>query len=311
MSEPKNPSSGPASDPAGSARAPARRPARRPWRLVALAVGLFGVALAITIGSGLAAPAEPLDRIVDWTIPEVGVDEDLVAPPPVGSELVVLQHGLVRSPTSLRPLERALRRHGYDVLNSGYPSLTTRIEEQAERLAHAIREHLAERRAEGLGEPSRIAFVGHSMGGLVIRAYLQRDDAVEADACVFCGTPQRGAHMAIERAQEFVPRLFFSRGGAPEQLLPSDPIHQHLGRVPARAIGTICGGRGDGEGFQARLPGDDDRMVGLEEAQLPEQTDTIQLFTMHNWLAISPPAVHQILHFLRTDRFDRLAARRW
>lgn len=277
-------------------------------RLTALVVAALGFCFTIPVTAGLIAPAEPFDVLVDWFIAELPTDPSLTRPEQVPT-LVVLQHGLVRSATSIRPLERALQRHGYDTLSSSYPSLTESMVEHAERLDAALDRHLAQRRSAGRPDYQRIAFVGHSMGGLVIRCYLERPDAVDAWACIFCGTPQRGAAIADARESEFVARLFFARGAAPEQLLTRDLLHTQLGPVRAEHIGTICGARGDGRGFEPRIPGEDDRMVGLAEAQLAEQDDTITLFTMHTWLAISPPAVHQVLHFLRHQRFDPLAQR--
>ena len=211
----------------------------------------------------------------------------------------------------MKPLERALRAHGYDTINPGYPSITTRIEEQAAMLAQAIDAHLDARSSAGLGAYDRIAFVGHSMGGLVIRAYLGMPGAVDPWCCIFAGTPHRGAAMADMRSQGFIARLFFGRGNAPEQLLTADPLYRSLAPIRAAHVGTISGGRGDGVGYSRVIPGDDDRMVGVEEAQLPEQTDTIQLFMMHTWLAISPAAVHQVLTFLAAGAFDRDAHRTW
>ena len=210
--------------------------------------------------------------------------------------LVVLQHGLARSSWSMERIAKALRAHGYEVMNPGYPSTWGDLDRHAAALAVAIETRLANAEAT-----PRLAFVGHSLGGLVIRAYLERDDARTPHACCFLGTPQRGAVLATWHARFAAFPLFV--GGAAWQLLPSDPIHERLGRVEAANVGVLYGHRGDGEGWSNHIPGDDDRRVGVAEAQLPEQTAVKGLPIGHFELGHGPTVQREVLAFLRTGAF--------
>lgn len=257
--------------------------------LLAVAVG-YGVGFAFGMN-----PSTPTDWLLNLSsFPHI--DEYEAEEP---DTLVVLQHGLWRSASSLGRLERALRDHGYDVLNTSYPSTQARIEEHAARLAERLEAHLAERARP----PARIAFVGHSMGGLVIRSYLARDDAVEPWAVVFIGTPHRGAVLATKRKGSMWFDLFMGDKSA-LQLVPGDPLYGSFGPVRAERIGVVVGARGDGEGWNADIPGDDDGTVGAAEARLDAATDTVELAIGHTRISFAAATIRQILAFLRTGHFE-------
>ncbi len=93
--------------------------------------------------------------------------------------LCVLQHGLIRSACSLMRLQSTLLRHGYAVLNRSYPSVWGTIEAHAERLQASLERRLT--RDGTAADPPRLCYLGHSMGGLVVRACLARADARAAD----------------------------------------------------------------------------------------------------------------------------------
>ncbi len=201
-------------------------------------------------------------------------------------------------------LERTLESQGYEVLNWGYPSTSAKIEVHAAALDRAIEAHLAKRRLEhpGSNEP-QLDFVAHSMGGLVVRAYLQREKIRRPAHCVFLSTPHRGAAIA-RHYQDWTPYRWVMGTQAALQLVPENAFYQSLDPVRSQYIGCIYGGMADGEGYSSNIPGDDDRAVGVQEAQLPEQTDAIQILTSHSKIKFADEPIRQVLHFLRHHRFD-------
>src|SRR5690349_4127211 len=84
------------------------------------------------------------------------------------SGTVVLLHGFAGLPIMNRPLARKLSRSGFDAHELGYDSWGKSLEEVCDRLGPRIA-RIAE------SSPGPLHFVGHSMGGLVIRALLQRE----------------------------------------------------------------------------------------------------------------------------------------
>ncbi|MBI5520087.1 MAG: alpha/beta fold hydrolase [Desulfovibrio sp.] len=107
---------------------------------------------------------------------------------------VILVHGLYHNPAAWFVLRRRLRRAGYaDVRCYGYASFFRFFEDIAGGLARMVLE--AARNAPG----GRVALVGHSLGGLVIRAACA-DERVRAQVRIAgvatLGTPHRGSTLA-------------------------------------------------------------------------------------------------------------------
>jgi pimeloyl-ACP methyl ester carboxylesterase len=265
------------------------------WRRWLFGLGVLGLLWLVPVWCG----AYNLSGPVDWLMnrgsfpraPELALGR--------GRTLVVLQHGLWRDAMSLDRLERALRAHGYETLNPSYPSTNGTIEQHAARLRAAIDDW----RAKDAGPAPGFAFVGHSMGGLVIRCYLQQPGAVQASACVFLGTPHQGAALVDRRKDLW---LFTPLMGdeAVLQMRPQDPLILSLA-APACPFGNVVGARGDPQGWNAAVPGDDDGTVAVAEARLAGETDAIELTIGHTRLSFDDLAIRQVLCFLRHHRFDR------
>ncbi|MBC8068724.1 MAG: hypothetical protein IAG13_10355, partial [Deltaproteobacteria bacterium] len=79
---------------------------------------------------------------------------------------VVLLHGALRSSIGLAPTAAYLRRRGLRARAFDYPSRRGTLDDHAEALDGFVRGWLGE------SPPPAIGFLTHSMGGLVVRAYL-------------------------------------------------------------------------------------------------------------------------------------------
>src|SRR6266705_108202 len=83
-------------------------------------------------------------------------------------EEVILLHGLCRTSRSMVKMQHALTDAGYKVRNVDYPSRTASIQKLADDV---IEKAVADCQRDGA---TKINFVTHSMGGILVRSYLAR-----------------------------------------------------------------------------------------------------------------------------------------
>lgn len=271
-----------------SAELPAR-PGRRWWRRGGYGLAALCVAYLLTVLGGVPF-AWPFDYWVNAGAPEV--DEALRLPADGRRRVVILQHGMWRSPLAMLRIERTLAAHGYEVHNLGYPSTVARIQDHAARLREGVEAVFAR------GPVHELSFVGHSMGGLVIQEYLRDPAARQPVACVYIATPHRGAILADLRKNWFLFRLGMGTA-ASLQLSPGDPIHDQPIPVPGR-VGTIVGDIGDGN---SAIPGPDDGTVGVAEATFAGASDSVAVPFGHTRIAYHPATARLVLTFLRQGAF--------
>ena len=219
----------------------------------------------------------------------------VVAPDRAG-ETVFLLHGLARSSGSMRKIADAARAEGYAVVNLDYPSTTATIETLAEtHLAPALQ------RALGLGA-TRIHFVTHSMGGIVVRQYLATHALPQLGRVVMLGPPNRGSEL-VDTFGRYAPFVWVN-GPAGHQLgTGPDSLPNRLGGV-SYPVGVIAGTRSFNPVYSALIDGPDDGKVGVERAKLDGMGDLLVLYENHTFMMRSNEVIRQSLLFLREGRFD-------
>ena len=103
-------------------------------------------------------------------------------------EYVVLLHGMFRTKFHMRKMAHYLEQQGYSVLNIGYSSRRHDIAALRDMIWHQIEERDS--------KSATLHFVGHSMGGLIIRALLTKYNPPHLGRVVLIATPNKGSELA-------------------------------------------------------------------------------------------------------------------
>src|SRR5690242_4201116 len=98
-------------------------------------------------------------------------------------QCVILLHGLGKSHRSMEPLATYLRSNHYFVVNEDYPTTKNSIETLASQYISPMIKACLET------QPQKIHFVTHSLGGLVLREYLQNHKVPKLSRIVMLGPP--------------------------------------------------------------------------------------------------------------------------
>jgi pimeloyl-ACP methyl ester carboxylesterase len=206
------------------------------------------------------------------------------------AETVVLLHGLGRSSWSMAYLAAGLKRDGYEVINLSYPSRNVPIETLAgDWLPARLREH-------GVDTASRVHFVTHSMGGIVLRQWLSRQPMpANLGRVVMLAPPNAGSEVS-ERLAAFPPfRWFTGVNGRRLGTRASD--------LP-RSLGIIAGDRTLNPLFSAWLPGPDDGKVSVASTRLAGMSEALVLHHSHTWLMWRADTAAAVGNFLRAGSFQ-------
>lgn len=220
-------------------------------------------------------------------------------------ELVVLLHGLGRSAWSLKRLEWRLAGEGYRTRNIDYPSRRHGIAELVALLHRRIQE-------AAVGA-SRVHFVGHSLGAVLLRGVLARPLPFPVGRIVMLAPPNAGVGL-LERA-EMRKIAKFIYGRPVLELMPGSAALGQL-PVPAVEIGIVAGNApfhplNPTAYMNAFLrPGfaEHDGTVDVASTRLPGMKDFVLLPINHSFMADHPETARQVVAFLAEGAFAKAAA---
>lgn len=192
-------------------------------------------------------------------------------------ELVVLAHGMVRTPASMWWLARALRAEGYRVLNWGYSSYTRAVPELGARLASDA--------AASLGAAPTVHFVGHSLGAVLIRWVLAHERPPRVGRVVLLAPPNRGA----AKADAVAPYLGWLLPPLADLRSAPDAATMKL-RAPAEVeVGIIAGAA--------------DRTVAVAETRLDGARGHVLVPSGHTFIMLRRDVHRLVQAFLRSGSF--------
>ena len=189
-----------------------RRPATYPGYLKEAAlVGLSAMMYPVGVMSD-ALKMEDAVRLGDRYTPQLPLR---YLDPHAASTPIILLHGYFHNRSGFLVMRRALKRFGFRFVDTmNYNAIGHDVQELAAQLAARV-DHVLERTGA-----TQVHLVGHSLGGIVARYYVQKlggDEKVHT--CITLGSPHKGTHAA-----------YIGRGRAARQLRPGSSFLRSLTR---------------------------------------------------------------------------------
>jgi triacylglycerol lipase len=190
----------------------------------------------------------------------------------------------------------ALAKAGYHVNNVGYPSRTASIEALSDE---AI--------GRGLADPamracSRVHFVTHSLGGILVRSYYKRHEPGRLGRVVMLGPPNQGSEV-VDRLRNWwlFRRLNGPAGG--ELGTDANSTPNQLGPVNFE-LGVIAGNRTINWINSWLINGPDDGKVSVERTRVEGMKELLTLPVTHPFLMNNKRVIEHTLRFLKHGEFN-------
>lgn len=211
-------------------------------------------------------------------------------------ENVVLLHGIFRTERCMSGLSHFLQLHGYRVLNLGYPStrhnlstLTNHIQKDIQRFTD--------------NNTGKVHFVGYSMGGLLIRAYLHAHKPERLGRIVMLGTPNHGSEVAdFLRDWRLYKKLY---GPAGQQLITDQRAFSSVFGPIDCELGVLAGTRSLDPISSWIIGSPNDGKVSVSSTRIDGMADHLTIPATHTFFPSNKTAWRQTLHFLRHGMFER------
>jgi len=216
---------------------------------------------------------------------------------------LVLLHGLGRSRHSMWIMEKSMQDKGYSTLNLGYSPMTQDIESIAKQLSQQV--------LDWADPQGPLDFVGHSFGGILIRAILAQPQFAEFKGqlgrCVMLGTPNQGTETASYALSHPIFKHFTPKIAA--HLKPDSHFIKNLAE-PKISTGIIAGDKD----FHAIIPvtwfyqqatkgAPGDGVVEISNTRCRNMSDFIILPLHHSFMMWNSQVMQQIDYFLQQGRF--------
>ena len=225
-------------------------------------------------------------------------------------DIVVLIHGLGRSPRSLLAMRFWLWRAGYQVVSVGYPSRKMTVKEAVDGRLRPVLERL--RPAAG----ARVHFVTHSLGGILFRAWAETRAAdFPLGRTVMLGPPNQGSEILGRLGSRSILRRLLGPV-VPELGDDENSVPRRLGAVPP-GTGIIMGNRPVIPFFRELLGPESDGIVTVAGGWVEGQADFMVTPADHTFIMWRPVVLRAVERFLKEGSFlsdkewspdDRLAA---
>lgn len=190
-------------------------------------------------------------------------------------------------------MARAFQARGYAIANVDYPSRSYPIEELAPMAIESGISRCPDRAA--------IHFVTHSLGGILVRHYLQHYEIPNLGRVVMVAPPNQGSEV-VDNYRD-VPGFEAVSGPAGLQLGTEETsLPRQLGPV-SYEVGVIAGTATFNPILSLFLPDADDGKVSVESTKVEGMSDFVIVPHSHPFIVMARGVIEQAISFIESGRF--------
>ncbi|MEG0037107.1 MAG: hypothetical protein RSB82_02820 [Victivallaceae bacterium] len=214
-------------------------------------------------------------------------------------ESVVCIHAFLRSYTSLKPIGRVMDKENYEVFLWNYETRKFTLEGHADNLVKLLKK-IAQLKP---GVP--INFVTHSIGGVILRVALSRDDCPEEakkGRAVLMAPPNAGSELA--RRYKCVGIVQFVFGGKlGRQLLTYEPEQMlSIAQIPDSVDVLVISGRKKSRFIPFKMKDENDGKVRIKETLLNTKYTHAVINVNHTYIITDKDSLSMMKNFITENK---------
>jgi len=190
----------------------------------------------------------------------------------------------------MKKIQQSFNASGFKTLNIDYPSTEIPIQQLVDDvLTPQIKEACDPK-------TNRLHFVGHSMGGILSRLYIQTHRPEQLGSVVTIASPNKGSHLVDKLS--WIPVFNWINGPAGDEMsTDEDSVPNELER-PDYPLLVIAGTKSTNPFYSLLIPGKDDGKVCVEFTKVEGMTQFIEVPYSHSFIMNKKAVIDAAISFV-------------
>lgn len=213
------------------------------------------------------------------------------------SECIILIHGLARTSRCMNKAASIFEAFGYNTININYPSTKKSIRQLVEQHIQPIINNCESNHYQ------QIHFLTHSMGGILLRAYLSEHKIKNQGKTVMLAPPNQGSEI-VDKLGHL--SLFYLLHGPAGRELGTDinSVPMQLAEIDFET-GIISGNKSVNPLLSRLIEGENDGKVSLQRAKVKGMKEFLAVPYSHSFIMQRKRVIYQALFFMQNGYFYR------
>lgn len=221
----------------------------------------------------------------------------------LAQDCVILLHALGRSCQSMSSMAHSLVKSNYIVVNQPYPTTRKPIEILAKQNVSEMVNECQKYK------PKKIHFVTHSVGGVVLRAYLQNSKLANIGRIVMLAPPNHGSQLADLLQHNIIFQIITGPTGQ-ELTTSKTSIPNILNQVTRFEIGIIAGNFSFNPFMKMIFHDENDGKVSVSSTRMKGMKDFLVLPVSHTFMTQNKLVIKEVSYFLENGKFNKDLAKK-